>query len=662
MSLRHGCAALLVLAASVAHAQQTPTFQSGGALPNAVVKVVTSGRLGSAGDLNGDTAGRGVNPFAIQDNLALGLCSNTAAVGSARNSLCIGHDADGNGLISLDSYAGLGNKALIFRVNGVMTPFASGIGMNANASNATLPDALTNLTAAALVPDNATLLAKSTTTYPRGVWRADFAAAFGAPPLFYMPSNSACSLNSGNGDNGSQVKSADNKCWLAVFPDGVYNVLQFGADPTNATDSYTAVQNAVNAANGGSVYFPIGQFKICTEVTSNKAVHIRGGGTGIGPGVWTTDNASVISVCGTTQNGFVITSNNSSTFENFWIRLAPGVGPATAGDMIKLTYTTTTGHVSGPVFSNLAIGHSSFSGTKTIWNGIHIVRPEWPIVEKVRCQGWVNHCIVYETTAAVEGSGGWISHSHFFGDPTDSSQASPIYSEVGYIDVHDNEILAGNIGINFSIKNNPAGFIKIHDNTIENSRNYGISVSTQDGSAVSHLMIQNNEFSNVSYATGLTASIVVNEYPGGGSSTAYIADVQITGNVLRNSMAAGRKYIWVQTGKNITVAHNQIEELGANNPFGIQVAGSTSHAGLAAPIMVADNEILGTTNKYAINATQLVTLRDQFGLAFAGIPTGAANGSSIFISNADPGTAPCTAAGAMTGAMAFRQNGAWKCF
>lgn len=515
---------------------------------------------------------------------------------------------------------------------------------------------------AVIVPDNASLLTKSTTAYPRGVWRADYAVGLGAGPLFYQASGSACSLNSGAGDNGSQVPSSNGTCWLGVFPNGVYNVLQFGADPTNATDSFVAIQNAVTAANGKTTYFPKGQYKACTEIISSVPVHYRGDGTGAGPGVWTTTNASVLSTCSTTQNGTVVTNNEGSTFERMWFRLLAGLGPATAGDMIKLTYTT-TGHVEMPVFREIALGNSSFTGTKTIWNGIHIIRPEYPMIENIHCQGWVNHCIHFETTAGVESSGGFIAHNHFFGDGSSTAQAAPIYSEVGYTDVHDNEILGGAIGVYFAINNNPAGWIKIHDNTIENSTNYGIRVVTQDGSAASHLMIQNNEFSNVSFTTNLTSSISVDEYPGGGTSTAWIADIQITGNVLRNSSKAAGKYIWLQTGKNVNISGNQIEELGvAANVVGINVAGSTAHTGLAVPILVADNQMLGTITKYAINATQLVTLRDPFGMTLANTPTGAANGSQVYISNADPATGPCTAVGAQTGSIASRMNGAWKCF
>lgn len=46
------------------------------------------------------------------------------------------------------------------------------------------------------------------------------------------------------------------------------NVLDFGADPTGATDSTTAIQNAVNSHNGFvSIYFPTGTYKITSTIT-----------------------------------------------------------------------------------------------------------------------------------------------------------------------------------------------------------------------------------------------------------------------------------------------------------------------------------------------------------------------------------------------------------
>lgn len=64
------------------------------------------------------------------------------------------------------------------------------------------------------VATTAALQLAKTTSFPNGVWRDDYSAGFGAPPLFFKPGTVACTLNSGVGDGASQVPSADGKCWL----------------------------------------------------------------------------------------------------------------------------------------------------------------------------------------------------------------------------------------------------------------------------------------------------------------------------------------------------------------------------------------------------------------------------------------------------------------
>jgi hypothetical protein len=52
----------------------------------------------------------------------------------------------------------------------------------------------------------------------------------------------------------------------------IKNVLDFGADPTGASDSSTAIQNAVNwttGANRGTIYFPLGAYQVNKPITFN---------------------------------------------------------------------------------------------------------------------------------------------------------------------------------------------------------------------------------------------------------------------------------------------------------------------------------------------------------------------------------------------------------
>lgn len=59
---------------------------------------------------------------------------------------------------------------------------------------------------------------------------------------------------------------------------GNFNVLNFGADPTGATDSTVAIQNAVNATGSanGNLFFPAGRYLITTQINILKACTISG--------------------------------------------------------------------------------------------------------------------------------------------------------------------------------------------------------------------------------------------------------------------------------------------------------------------------------------------------------------------------------------------------
>jgi hypothetical protein len=102
------------------------------------------------------------------------------------------------------------------------------------------------------VATNASLEALST-AQASAVMRWGFTIAGDAPPLVYVASASACSLNAGAGDNGSQVQSADGKCWVANFPTSGITPTEFGAVGDGTANDTTDVQAAVNAAAAAGV-------------------------------------------------------------------------------------------------------------------------------------------------------------------------------------------------------------------------------------------------------------------------------------------------------------------------------------------------------------------------------------------------------------------------
>jgi hypothetical protein len=156
------------------------------------------------------------------------------------------------------------------------------------------------------------------------IMRMGFAVAGDAPPLLFKSSNAACSLNAGNGDDGSQVKSLDSKCWLAQFADrGRVDIRQFGAKPDNTTDTAVFVKTAFNAGVG--VYLPgsIGIWKFTTNQTySNNRLLLTGDypaeiqGTGTCP--TGTPRGTWIHISSTSVSPFNISQGSGGTLQDSW--------------------------------------------------------------------------------------------------------------------------------------------------------------------------------------------------------------------------------------------------------------------------------------------------------------------------------------------------------
>lgn len=141
------------------------------------------------------------------------------------------------------------------------------------------------------------LKAASTLSYTTGVWRLTYNTSSTAPPLFYIPSGTACSLNSGDGDNGWQVKSSNSKCWIAVFPTSGIDARQFGL--LSAGDNTTILQAASDATFNSSLptkklIVPISTNFTTFAIYGNMTLECGGYGlpltrTSSGIGLYTTD-------------------------------------------------------------------------------------------------------------------------------------------------------------------------------------------------------------------------------------------------------------------------------------------------------------------------------------------------------------------------------------
>lgn len=197
------------------------------------------------------------------------------------------------------------------------------------ASNVGLPFAINN-----------TMLKKLPSTQYLAVWRLGFANIEDTYPMQYNSSNSTCSLASGNGDNGSQSKSADNKCWLAQFPPTGASPSEWGADRTGATDSAAAFQLAANALVGGIISIGQGEiFKLSSGVTLNM-VTIQGPANS-NPGFPASNCTTSGIIAGTTNlNLLTFTTQNGGGIKDLCISMGATPGLNTSGAAITLLEST----------------------------------------------------------------------------------------------------------------------------------------------------------------------------------------------------------------------------------------------------------------------------------------------------------------------------------
>lgn len=457
-------------------------------------------------------------------------------------------------------------------------------------------------------------------------------------------------MTSGTGPTATRFVNYDTGQPMALrdATNGFFTPQDFGAKGDGSTDDTAALQACINAANGAPIYLGNFTYIISAALTSNNAVNILGVGTGSGAGAALQSNnepMSLILINAAGIDAFTITSVYPSTFRDFKIDRMPAFRASAGGVGIHLIGTGTA------VVANYKIQNVGFTNVDT---PIRVMRPQWGLIEGCYFDTWTTAAIYMETSSGVEGSGGFIAHNFLFGT---SAMVNPaIYSEVGYTVIQHNEILGGNIGVNFNIKNNPAGFIEIDHNTIENFGSYGVMVESGDGSVATMVKIDHNELEDLSNTP--TASIVVLDST---ITNAWVTDVQVTNNISRNTTVANGVHLWIAAGKNVIVSGNVIDELSANSGIrGIYVNGNVTNAGLIAPIQILDNTFIGSVaTRYQFAAVSGIVVRDLVGLAFANLPGNAGNGSQIYVSDGTAGS-PLTGGGG--GSMAFRLNGAWKGF
>ena len=167
------------------------------------------------------------------------------------------------------------------------------------------------------------------------------------------------------------------------------NALDYGADPTGAVDSYDALQDAIDAANGRPVYVPAGNYIVSATLTYQPDTYTPVFGAGLkiigdGPFVTYFDNRA---------NGPLISMTTSSTISSF----KGAFGAVLDGFTIKRTVSTTNGvgiymtAAYNPLIRNVQIDGMSLHGIQIPSDrgdndGSNMVALEHVRIEN--CAGW----------------------------------------------------------------------------------------------------------------------------------------------------------------------------------------------------------------------------------------------------------------------------------
>lgn len=418
--------------------------------------------------------------------------------------------------------------------------------------------------------------------------------------------------------------------------------------PVTKTTIQAAIDAAI-AAGGGRVWLPTESVSIDTSGTpltigGDVPIIIESAGGSAGSG-------AVLVASNVAGHMFSVTSSNVVAFRDFGISTAVTKNSATAG----IYYDTSS---TGDPETNLIVERMRINGQ---YVGIEIVDgAQFTISDnEITPQSTGSSGIIVSHLDAVDSGSGKIINNKIWNIAGVAADAGIRWARGSGTRIRGNRILGAfdyGVHLKFDKTFGDDGAVSIVDNTIEVQDLYGIYIertaaAQAAGRKIGQLVITANHIQALGSSTGYQNAIAIESSTGGG----WVEGAVIADNIIQNSHATplNNAMIRIDDGVGISVNDNVIY-LPSPGEGGIRVAGN------AASTTVDNNRIVGgsAANRYpSINSTTM--LRDFNGITFAAIPSSAANGSSVYVTDGTAG-APLTGSG--TGAMAIRINGAWQGF
>jgi hypothetical protein len=393
------------------------------------------------------------------------------------------------------------------------------------------------------VENNAALEALSTFQYA-SVTRLGFSVAGDGGRAVYRASSSACPLAGGNGDGGSQVKSADSKCWLADFA-ATQNLPQiYGAGGKGTTDDTTAVTAWLVS---GNLLVCAGVYRLTEAVSvavpANAGLLIQGD-TRNGCKFLQSGTRAGVSISGSAPDFY---STSQIVLRDF------SVAPDTQMTVpaLSITVPTTVGDGwtdPGPVLDNVSIKPTkagNYAPTCVLLTNVGLSK-----VSHINCEGdrngyrarsigisfvggtniptetYFDHVHVFFMDTGMAVSGQWqgisIAHSMMVGVRVGVSATGSDNNELllrftdGVLDAQDYGIRAANIA-NVQVSGNLIYLRQWGTSTATNPAGVSIMMSS---TATAYPDIHNNAFQNFLANAKTWYGIFIDGPSGGGNTTA----------------------------------------------------------------------------------------------------------------------------------------------
>lgn len=180
------------------------------------------------------------------------------------------------------------------------------------------------------------------------------------------------------------------KVSFSMIQGALTNALDFGADPSGTTDSTTALQNAIDAADGGTLFIPAGQYKITSELNITTSTSIVG-----------EFSKTTILLASQNQNGIVVGDGTSPTrsavgtiiIANISFNPVAGVAAFASGSCIYVNWTFHT-----RIVDCVFYGKNS-GGTNILYTGVNCLRVSEYYITNCLFQGLLGYGSFNEGTS-----------------------------------------------------------------------------------------------------------------------------------------------------------------------------------------------------------------------------------------------------------------------